>query len=145
AVSGLWTVLKPASYFAEPQSWRGKESTGGGPVLMNFVHDIDLMHYLFGRVTRIHAEKTLSRRRQDADSAEEGAAITMRFASGIVGTFVLSDNVASPHSFEGWTGENPMFPKTEADVYRIFGTEGTLSVPNMVLSTYDAGKVGWEH
>jgi predicted dehydrogenase len=144
AVSGLWTVLKPASYFADLQAWRGKKSGGGGPVLLNFIHEIDLMHYLFGPVTRIHAEKTLSRRPQDADSAEEGAAVTMRFASGVVGTFVLSDNVASPHSFEGGTGENPVLAKTGADVYRIFGTEGTLSVPDMVLSTYEDGKVGWE-
>lgn len=147
AVSGLWTVLKPASYFAESQAWRGKKSSGGGPVLLNFIHDVDLMHYLFGPVTRIHAEKTLSRRPQDADSAEEGAAITMRFASGVVGTFILSDNVASPHSFEGGTGENPVLPKTGADVYRIFGTKGTLSVPDMVLSTYNNDhdeKAGWE-
>jgi predicted dehydrogenase len=144
AVSGLWTVLKPASYFAEFQAWRGKKGSGGGPVLLNFIHDIDLMHYLFGPVTRIHVEKTLSRRPQDADSAEEGAAITMRFASGVVGTFILSDNVASPHSFEGGTGENPVLPKTGVDVYRIFGTKGTLSVPDMVLSTYDDEKAGWE-
>ena len=69
----------------------------------------------------------------------------MRFASGVVGTFVLSDNVASPHSFEGGTGENPALARTGADVYRIFGTKGTLSVPDMVLSTYDGGKAGWEH
>ena len=102
------------------------------------------MHYLFGPVTRVHAEKTLSRRAQDADSAEEGAAITIRFVSGVVGTFVLSDSVASPHSFEGGTGENPMLAKTGADVYRIFGAQGTLSVPDMVLSTYESGKAGWE-
>jgi predicted dehydrogenase len=144
AVSGLWTALKPPSYFADSQAWRGKKSSGGGPVLLNFIHEIDLMHYLFGPVTRIHAEKTISRRAQDADSAEEGAAITMRFASGVVGTFILSDNVASPHGFEGGTGENPMMPKTGSDVYRIFGTEGTLSVPNMMLSTYEDGKASWE-
>ena len=102
------------------------------------------MHYLFGPVTRIHAEKMISRRQQNIDSAEEGAVITMRFASGIVGTFLLADNVASPHSFEGGTGENPMLPKTGADVYRIFGTEGTLSVPDMVLSTYEGRKAGWD-
>jgi predicted dehydrogenase len=102
------------------------------------------VHYLFDPVTRIHVEKTISRRQQDADSAEEGAAITMRFTSGVVGTFLVSDNVASPHSFEGGTGENPMLPKTGADVYRIFGTEGTLSVPDMVLSTYESGKAGWD-
>jgi predicted dehydrogenase len=144
AVSGLWALLKPAPYFTGSQAWRSRKSSGGGPILLNFIHEIDLMHYLFGPVTRIHAEKMISRRQQDADSAEEGTVITMRFESGIVGTFLLSDNVASPHSFEGGTGENPMLPKTGADVYRIFGTEGTLSVPDMVLSTYESGKAGWD-
>lgn len=144
AVSGLWTALKPASYFADAQAWRGNKGGGGGPVLLNFIHEIDLMHYLFGPVTRIHAEKTLSRRPQEADAAEEGAAITLRFASGVVGAFILSDNVASPHSFEGGTGENPLLAKTGSDVYRIFGTKGTLSVPDMVLSTYEDGQEGWE-
>ncbi len=143
AVSGLWTAIKPSSYFADELKWRRSKSSGGGPILLNFIHEIDLMHYLFGPVTRIHAEKTISRRPQDGDSAEEGAAITMRFVSGVVGTFILSDDVASPHSFEGGTGENPMIPKTGRDVYRILGTEGTLSVPDMMLSTYGDGEASW--
>lgn len=143
AVSGLWTAVKPAGYFAGVMKWRQSKDNGGGVVLINFIHEIDLMHYLFGPVTRIHAEKSISRRPQHADSAEEGAAITLRFASGVVGTFVLLDNVASPHNFEGGTGENPMIPKTGRDVYRIFGSNGTLSVPDMMLSTYGANEATW--
>ena len=144
AVNGLWTAQKPDSYFnTEALAWRRKKSQGGGVVLNNFIHEIDLMDYLFGPVTRIHAEKTTARRAQSPDSAEEGAAITLRFASGIVGTFVICDNVPSPYNFEGGTGESPTIPRTGADVYRIFGTRGTLSVPDMILSTYDV-KESWE-
>lgn len=144
AVSGLWTTSKPKSYFEGPLSWRASKSNGGGVILINFIHDIDLMHHLFGPVLRVHAEKTISRRSPNAsDAAEEGAAITMKFKSGVVGTFIISDNVASPHSFEQGTGENPMLPRSGSDVYRIFGTKGTLSFPDMTLSMCE-GDPSWE-
>lgn len=66
---------------------------------MRWVSDIDLLHYFCGPTVRIHAEKSITRRTHDGhdpnDQAEEGVALTLRFASGIVGTFVLSDTVAS--------------------------------------------------
>lgn len=144
AVSGLWTTSKPKSYFEGPLSWRASKSNGGGVILINFIHEIDLMHHLFGPVLRVHAEKTMSRRSPNAsDAAEEGAAVTMKFKSGVVGTFIISDNVASPHSFEQGTGENPMLPRSGSDVYRIFGTKGTLSFPDMTLSMCE-GDPSWE-
>lgn len=114
----------------------------------NFVHEADCMQYLFGRIIRVHAEETISRRKRDGDtdSVEEGVALTMRFATDVVGTYNLSDAVVSPHNFEMGTGENPGIARVrlaassdEIDMYRIFGSKGTLSVPDMTLSTYDAG------
>jgi predicted dehydrogenase len=147
AVSGLWTTFKPPEYFAPGAvKWRSSKRSGGGVVLINFIHEIDLLQYLLGPVTRIHAERAFQRRSnpEDSEAAEEGAAITTRFASGVVGTFIISDNVASPHSFEQGTGENPLLPPSGADVYRIFGTDGTLSFPDMILSTYNNQKKTWE-
>ena len=119
----------------------------------NFVHEADCMQYLFGRIIRVHAEETISRRKRDGDidSVEEGVALTMRFATDVVGTYILSDAVVSPHNFEMGTGENPGIAQVrsaassdEIDMYRIFGSKGTLSVPDMTLSTYDAGVApGW--
>lgn len=103
----------------------------GGPILINLIHEIDCLQYLLGPITRVHAEQTISQR---GHAAEEGAAILLRFASGVVGTFILCDAAPSPHFFESTTGENPLIPKKGGchsrgeDVYRIFGTEGTLSV-----------------
>jgi predicted dehydrogenase len=102
--------------------------------MINLIHEIDILHHLFGPITRVFAEKTKSRRGFDA---EEGAAIVLKFESGVVGTFLLSDNVPSPHNFEAGTGENPMIPMVGKDVYRIFGTEGMISVPDMKWSRYD--------
>ncbi|MCJ1304442.1 hypothetical protein MMC08_007254 [Hypocenomyce scalaris] len=111
------------------------------------------MQYLFGRIVRIHAEETISQRPHGhgTDSVEQGVALTMRFASYAVGTYVLSDTGVSPHNFEMGTGENPAIKQVrlaasndEIDIYRIFGSRGTLGVPDMTLSTYDAAvEPGW--
>lgn len=83
---------------------------------------------------RVYAEKAVEQR---GFEAEEGGAITLRFENGVVGTFLLSDAVPSAHNFESGTGENPMIPFIGKDVYRIFGSKASLSVPDMVRSSYD--------
>lgn len=154
AVSALWMGYKPDSYYEVP--WRRSKSQGGGVVLNNFVHDVDLLHYFCGPTTRIHAEKSITRRKHNGqdprDQAEEGVALTLRFASGAVGTFILSDTVASPYNSESATGDDPTLPQTwfnekerqEVDIYRFFGTEGTLSVPDMSLWRFGEQKKSWE-
>lgn len=117
--------------------WHRAESAG--PVLINLIHDVDVLHFWFGPIVRVSAEKTMSQR---GHPAEEGAAIILKFANGIVGTFLLSDAVVSPHNFECGTGENPTIPAEGRDAYRIFGSEGSLSFPDMMRWTY-AGKRSW--
>lgn len=136
AVSGLWALFKPDDYFDKPSEWRrGAES--GGPVMINLIHDIDVLHYLLGsKVKRVAAFEGPKRRGYEA---EETGAILLHFENGVVGTFVLSDAVVSPHSFEAGTGENPNIPSTGRDFYRILGTEGTLSVPDLRRSFYKSG------
>ncbi|KAJ6625119.1 quinate utilization oxidoreductase QutH [Mycena sp. CBHHK59/15] len=135
AVQGLWTTLKPASYFAPPTAWRA-EAGSGGVILINLVHDLDLMRYLFGDVVRVYCEKGASTR---GFAVEETGALTMVFKSGTVGTFVFSDAAASPHCFEAATGENPMIPYNGRDVYTFLGTQGTASFPALRVHRYSAG------
>jgi predicted dehydrogenase len=157
AISGLWTTKKNDGYYTEAP-WRCSRSAGGGPIWTNFVHDIDVLHYLTGsRIVRIWATATASRREHDVavekeDQVEEGAAIMLQFGNGVVGTFVVCDNVASPYGWESATGDNPMYAPASApvDCYRIFGTKGTLSEPDGILWTYRpeealarALEVGW--
>lgn len=138
AVNGLWTLYKPPEYFDAPTEWRRLASAG--PVLINLIHDVDILHYLFGPIVRVFAEGATSQR---GHPAEEGAAITLKFANGIVGTFILCDAVASPYNFESGTGENPTIYQTGQDFYRILGTNGTLSVPDMTLWSYGDGRKSW--
>ncbi|KAK3635751.1 hypothetical protein LTR22_019031 [Elasticomyces elasticus] len=140
AVSGIWALQKPASYFEGAGAWRAKAGNGG-PLLINMIHDIDLLQYLLGPITRVHAESTIPQRGHEV---EEGAAILLRFASGVVGTFIVSDATPSPHNFEGGTGENPMITTTGKDFYRIFGSEGTLSVGDIKMTKHAEGEAkGW--
>jgi predicted dehydrogenase len=139
AVSGLWTLYKPPEYFEGVGDWR-KDGANGGPILINLVHDVDVLQFLLGPIIRVSAEETIKQR---DFNAEEGAAVLLKFQSGCVGTFVVSDAVPSPHNFESGTGENPNIPSTGMDFYRIFGTEASLSVPDMRRWSYDGREKSW--
>ena len=91
--------------------------------------DIDLLHYFLGPTVRVHAEKSVSRRKHAGhdpnDQAEEGAALILKFASGAVETFLLSDTVASPHNSESATGVDPGLSQTVSNLLGIIPISGT--------------------
>lgn len=139
AISGLWTLIKPEDYFEGHLAWRSKAASGG-VLAINLIHDVDLLHFFLGPIVRVYAEEAPKRREFEV---EEGAAITLRFASGAVGTFLISDNVVSPFNFEAGTGENPMIPYVGDEFYKILGTKGSLVVPQMKKYFYAEGKDSW--
>lgn len=87
AVNALWCARKPASYFEEAP-WRKSRSGGGGVILTNLSHELDLMRFLLGDITRVYAEVGTSLRGFEVD---ETVAITIKFAQGCVGTIILSE------------------------------------------------------
>jgi predicted dehydrogenase len=132
AVQGTWCLRKNEEYFDGIGEWRRSGSTGG-VVFINLIHEIDLLQYLLGPIVFVSALPTQKTRGFDA---EEGAAILLRFESGVVGTFILSDATPSPWNFEGGTGENPMIPHVKSEsgaggFYRIMGSKASLSVPDL--------------
>lgn len=139
AISGHWLLLKPPSYFLPPTQWHATST--GGVILINLIHEIDVLHYLFGPIARIHVEATPSLR---SHAAEEGLAMTLRFRSGIVGTFLTCDATPSPWNFEMGTGENPSIPHVANESFmRIFGQKASLSVPDMTIWSYADGEKAW--
>lgn len=69
-----------------------------------------MLHYLVAsRITRVWVTATIHRRKHEAveqaNVVEEGAAMMFQFANGVVGTFVISDNVASAYGWESATGD----------------------------------------
>jgi predicted dehydrogenase len=137
AVNGMWTLFKPDDYFEPPTDWR-RLKDAGGVVLINLVHDVDLLQFLFGAIERVHVEK-IARQRGDHHKTDEGAALTLRFASGVVGSFLVCDATPSPYNFEAGTGENVNIPAapSKENFYHIFGSNASLSVPEMARWSYD--------
>lgn len=148
AVQGTWTLKKPKSYF-EAALWRTDPQKGGGALLINLIHDIDLMQYLFGPIVKVYAELT-KKQRKEYIQVDEGACLIFKFRSGVTGTFVCSDSVTSPFNFEVGTGENPLIPTDDEleGFYRVFGTQGTLSIPDMTLyhqRDNPQSEMSWNH
>lgn len=126
SVTGITWFYKPDDYF--DMEWRRKP--GAGPVFLNLIHDIDLMHFLCGPVTFVYAVESNSIRK---NSVEESAAITLRFASGALGTINVSDTIVAPWSWELAARENPVYPPTTAPCYLIGGTHGSIELPGLRL------------
>ncbi len=121
----IWAMGKPDAYFEG--NWR---STHGSPVLINLVHDIDLLRFVLGEVTGTAALRGQGRR----DSARtESGAVALVFESGATGTISFSDTAPSPWGFEAATGENPNIGATHQDMLWISGTKGAISFPSMTL------------
>jgi predicted dehydrogenase len=137
-INGVWATQKAASYFAAPAEWR--QGATGGPVLINMIHEIDVLQYLLGPITRVQAEQCASERGYEA---EEGGVLILHFENGTVGSFAFCDNVPSPYNFEAAVGEEP-FPLSGVDFLRIFGTQASLSLPDLKRFSYDRSKgKGW--
>ena len=126
AVNGQWNVRKHDAYY-EPD-WRKKWQAG--PILTNFIHDMDLLRYLLGDLVSISADT--SNQLQNFEK-EDAAALIMRFQSGVLGTFIMSDQSQSPWSWEFATGENPAFPKSGQNALRFMGTTGALEFPQLMI------------
>lgn len=136
-VTGTALFYKPDDYFTAGP-WR--TVSGGGPLLINLIHEIDSLRYLLGEITAVQAMSSSAVRRFEV---EDTAVITLRFASGALGSFALSDTAASPRSWEQASGENQAYDSHPAeDCYFIAGTRGSLAVPTMRLWTYE-GERSW--
>lgn len=131
AIMGSATFLKPDHYFADAP-WR--REPGGGPVLLNMIHEVHNLRMLCGDIVAVQAFKSHATR---GFPVEDTVAINLRFANGALGSFMLSDTAACPRSWEQTSQENKAYPTYEdEDCYVIAGTNGSLSVPTMRLKTY---------
>jgi predicted dehydrogenase len=136
-VNGSATFRKPDSYYTEAP-WRAQR--GGGPILINLVHEIDNLRALLGDIVEVQALASNAAR---GFEVEDTVAINLRFASGVLGTFLLSDSAASPRSWEQTSGENKRYDHhADEDCYVIAGDQGSLDVPTMRLRRY-AGERSW--
>jgi predicted dehydrogenase len=135
AVTGFWISRKPDDYFNV--TWR--REAGGGPVLINAIHDIDCLRMLCGEIENVQA---VTSGRMRGFAVEDSAAAVLRFASGALGTLTVSDAVSAPWSWEWTSGENPFYPREWQDCFLVAGTRGSLAVPSLDYWWHEPGQ-GW--
>ncbi|MEM7774236.1 MAG: Gfo/Idh/MocA family oxidoreductase [Pseudomonadota bacterium] len=132
--ASLWWSHKPEGY--HDPAWR--REPGGGPVLINAIHDVDCLRMLLGDVESVQASDSNAVRGFDV---EDTVAAILCFKSGVLGTLTVSDTVSSPWSWETTSGENPSFPNAGQDSIFLGGTRGCLAVPSLDLR-WHAGEHG---
>ena len=129
------TWLKPESYFE--MEWR--RQPGGGPVLINMIHDIDLLRFLLGEVVSVQAQASHAVR---GFAVEDTAAALLRFECGALATLVTSDAATAPWNWDLAAGEASHYAKQDVDSIFVTGTEGSLTLPQLQLFRF-RGARGW--
>jgi len=130
-VMGSATFLKPDHYF-DDAPWR--RELGAGPILLNMIHEVHNLRILCGDIVAVQAFTSHAVR---GFPVEDTVSISLRFASGALGTFLLSDTAACAKSWEQTSQENKVYPSyDDEDCYTVCGTNGSLSVPTMRIKTY---------
>ena len=135
--NGQRVFYKPDSYFDEAP-WR--RQPGGGPILLNMIHEVANLRAMVGEIVAVQAFASNARR---GFQVEDTVAISLRFANGALGAFLLSDTAACARSWEQTAQENRSYATyPDEDCYVIIGASGSLAVPTMRIRYYARRRSG---
>jgi predicted dehydrogenase len=132
--TALFYKAENEGYYDGAFSWR--REPGGGPILLNMIHEIDNLRSLAGEIVAVQAFTSNATR---GFPVEDTVAISLSFDGGALGTFMLSDTAASDRSWEHASGEDPRYAPAHTDdddCYLVAGTFGSLAIPTMRLQRY---------
>ena len=138
-VIGSAVFYKPDAYYDEAP-WR--RAPGGGPILINMIHEVGNLRHLVGEIVAVQAFASHATR---GFPVEDTVSINLRFANGALGTFLLSDTGACAKSWEQTAQENEAYAAySDEDCYVVIGTRGSLGIPTMRVRCYeDATERSW--
>jgi predicted dehydrogenase len=135
SVNAMATWLKPDSYF--DLAWH--RMAGAGTVLINLIHDIDLLRHLLGEIEAVQAMTSNAVR---GFEVEDSAAVLLRFANGALGTLSVSDTAVAPWNWDLAAGEAAHYPQQPVNSHFLSGTEASLTLPRLDVWRY-RGARGW--
>jgi predicted dehydrogenase len=119
-VSASVKWYRPPDYYGRSR-WRGDWALGGGGALMNQgVHTVDLLLWLVGDVVRVYGKAVTGLHNI---KVEDTVAATLEFANGAIGTLVAA------------TSAYPGYPRR----LEVTGTEGTIILENDRIIAVDCG------
>ena len=123
-LTALATWYKPADYF--DTKWRREK--GGGPILINLIHDIDQLRFLFGDVATVQAMTSHAIR---GFEVEDTVTVLLRFRNGALGTVTVSDTAVAPWNWDLAAGEAERFPRQDVNSHYLSGTDASLTLPRL--------------
>jgi predicted dehydrogenase len=132
----LYTFYKPPAYF--DLAWR-RDPDAGGPVLINLIHEIDLVRHLLGEIESLQAFTSNGVR---GYAVEDTVSVMVRTVGGALVTLSLSDTVAAPWSWDMAARESKHYPPQSRAVQTHFisGTDGSLTLPDCTHWSYGREK-----
>lgn len=137
AVNGMTLFDKPDAYFEA--AWR--QQPGGGPLLINLIHDLDILRHLVGEIESVRAFTSSAIR---GFAVEDTASISIRFENGALGTYLLSDAAVSPWAWEYGSGQALYFPAQPGPNLFIAGREASLSLSDLYLWRHAQKGQNWQ-
>ncbi len=137
-IQSSFAIAKAHSYF--DVEWRVTE--GGGPLLINAIHDFDDLNY----VTGAHPVKVYATTRNTIrhNPVEDSAQVIVEYDNGVTAGYFISDGTPSPWNYDLAAFENPFLTMAPGEnSMHVFGTKGSFGFPNMDLYYYDENDFGW--
>jgi predicted dehydrogenase len=139
AVSGSAALNPSVAGPAGPSSARRRNSDN--PLLGRLIHEIDGLRMLAGDIVEVHAMASSANSRLEVD---ETMVIGLRFASGALGTFLLSEVAGSPLNWEEAVNRPSRGAAAARDCLTVCGDRGSLGVPSLRLRRYEGPASWWE-
>jgi predicted dehydrogenase len=109
---------RPPEYYGGPRGRGSWKLEGGGALMSQAIHTLDLMLWLMGDVERVYGRALTAMHQIEV---EDTVVATLEFASGAVATFEAS------------TAAYPGYPRR----LELTGTEGTVVIENDRVARYD--------
>lgn len=110
-------------------------------MLINLIHDIDMLVYLLGEVRAVQGSLSSAVR---GFEVEDTASALFEFACGTQAVMTVSDTAVSHWCWDFCAGEQSQYPRQQVQSHFLSGTHGSLSLPDLALWHYP-GERHWHH